>query len=961
MPRRRTVTQIRLNNIVTCLGAAVNTLEVISKSLETPFLLAISSTVRSLSMAVQTIQMNKGDCTEMLERIHELLYAIIHLHITSDSAQFSPGTLNDLARFTETLQKIHTFVEAQQEKSKLKQFLRQGEMSTLLKSCRQGLARALEVFKVQGVQLSNDVMKMQEYAQETHLEVLDLISGLSDGKSSDGGSSISRVFSSFQHSSNSLSLLPSEPKIFYGRDTEVSAIIQTLRQVAPRVAILGAGGMGKTSLARAVLHHPETTAQYAQNRFFVACDTTSNSVQLAALIGAHVGIKPAKDLTQPVVNYFNGSAASLLIVDNLETLWEARESRREVENFLSLLTDISHLALIITMRGAERPANVRWAHPFLEPLKPLTVDAARKTFIDIADDDHSEEDIDKILRLADNMPLAINLIAHLVDFEGVSNVLSRWETENTSLLSEGHDRETNLDLSIALSFESPRLDSLPQSRSLLSLLSLLPDGLSDLELQQSKLPIGNILACKAALLRTSLAYMDDHQRLNILGPIREYVYKQHPPTNHMVHPILHYFNKLLEICETQIGTVSGPGIVNRISSNFANIRNILVKGLNKDSMDVVNTIYCALYFDRFSSITGRGPSQLMDKISHLLPHPCDPRLEVYYITRLLEGQRYHHISNTQHLVDQAIEYFSHFDDTDLKCRVYNIVAEYYRVENEDIPKALHFSHAGLTLSISTGNTKRQSELLVTLAWIKYQIGNYSEGQVDACDSQKLAKISADALREARALQIESICWRHLGSYSHSVTLFERARGLLGLCGMSGGTLDHDILNSLAEVHQSKSEYVQAHNINTEILHSISAEQDLYLYAITLQDIAQTEVESGAPKHDVQRNIDKANSLLMMVYSTEGKHCGIIQAALRLREGEFDAANNLFQRCLKSAWGIDNDIVSYCLTGLGDICQWGTTNQPPFAWTATFLIHSLKLKRKLEIHKALQFLGDFYLA
>ncbi|KAJ7448542.1 hypothetical protein FB451DRAFT_1288752 [Mycena latifolia] len=158
-------------------------------------------------------------------------------------------------------------------------------MSTLLKSCCQGLDQVPEVFKVQGVQLSSDATKMQEYAQETHLEVLDLITGLSDGKGSDGGSSISRVFSSFQHSSNSLSLLPSEPKIFHGRDSEVSAIIQTLRQAAPRIAILGAGGMGKTSLARAVLHHPKTTAQYAQNQFFVACDTTTNSVQLAALIG----------------------------------------------------------------------------------------------------------------------------------------------------------------------------------------------------------------------------------------------------------------------------------------------------------------------------------------------------------------------------------------------------------------------------------------------------------------------------------------------------------------------------------------------------------------------------------------------------------------------------------------------------------------------------------------------------
>ncbi|KAJ7445247.1 P-loop containing nucleoside triphosphate hydrolase protein, partial [Mycena latifolia] len=270
---------------------------------------------------------------------------------------------------------------------------------------------------------------------------------------------------------------------FYGRKYEVSAIIQAFNQESTRIAILGAGGMGKTSLARAVLHHQEITARYDQHRIFVACDGASSSIQLAALIGAHIGLKPGQDLTRPVVNHFSNSPPSLLVLDNLETVWEPRETRISIENFLSILTDIKHLALIITMRGAERPANVRWTRPFLEPLRPLTQDAARKTFIDIVDDDVLDsEDIDTILLLADNMPLAIDLMAHLVEYEGASRLLERWDTEKTSLLSEGHDKGSNLNLSIALSLESPHLALVPHSRELLSLLSMLPDGLSDVEL-----------------------------------------------------------------------------------------------------------------------------------------------------------------------------------------------------------------------------------------------------------------------------------------------------------------------------------------------------------------------------------------------------------------------------------------------------------------------------------------------
>jgi hypothetical protein len=46
------------------------------------------------------------------------------------------------------LYKIHTFVEAQQKSSKVKKFLRQGEMSTLLKDCKAGLQQGLEIFQV---------------------------------------------------------------------------------------------------------------------------------------------------------------------------------------------------------------------------------------------------------------------------------------------------------------------------------------------------------------------------------------------------------------------------------------------------------------------------------------------------------------------------------------------------------------------------------------------------------------------------------------------------------------------------------------------------------------------------------------------------------------------------------------------------------------------------------------------
>jgi hypothetical protein len=233
---------------------------------------------------------------------------------------------------------------------------------------------------VNGLDVLKDINVMKESAEKVHQEVLEFISALSDDNSSDRASVVCNsslsflitdqglivwkcVFQVFTQvcrpipyhglslilcSSNSLTLLPPEPKIFHGREAELSGIIQSFSHEVPRIAILGAGGMGKTTLSRAVLHHPEVTARYDQHRVFVPCDAVSTSIQLAGLIGTYIGLKPGKDLTGPVIRHFSSGPPTLLILDNLETIWEPAESRADVEKFLSHLTDVEHLAFIVS-------------------------------------------------------------------------------------------------------------------------------------------------------------------------------------------------------------------------------------------------------------------------------------------------------------------------------------------------------------------------------------------------------------------------------------------------------------------------------------------------------------------------------------------------------------------------------------------------------------------------------------
>ncbi|KAJ7143972.1 hypothetical protein C8R44DRAFT_724969 [Mycena epipterygia] len=617
MPHQATVTEIRLNNIISCLTPTVNLLNEVNTAFSTPFIHAISNTTLSLITAVQSVKRNRDECTCLMENIHEILYAIINLLVKSQTAgSLPPAILDRIGNFTETLHKIHIFIEGQQSGNKIKHFFRQSEMNMLYKDCQARLEEAIKVFKIEtGLLITKTIAESPKKMQDLHQELLELVANLSDdGSSSDKSSFIyqSITGSTCASLSQSFSLLPAQPQIFHGRQSELEEIVTSLTQQPARIAILGTGGMGETSLAKAALHHPHIGDQYA-NRFFITSDSATTSIELAALIGYHMGLKPGKDITKPVVKYLARGPPCLLVLDNLETSWEPPQSRGGVEEFLSLLTDVTHLALIITMRGAERPAKVHWTRPFLEPLKPLSDHAARQTFIEIAADFHDGQHIDQILRLTDNLPLAVNLIAHLVDYEGCENVLSRWETEKTSLLSAGHGKRLSLDASIIISLSSSRMTSCPGAKDLLSLLSILPDGLSDSELVQCNLPIQDVLSCRTTLLSTSLAYYDTKNRLKSLTPIREHLRYFYPPSQVLIYTLCKHFHSILDLYQKYTGPQQ-KDIINQITPNLGNLQQVLLLDLHPDNPDLADAINCTLAFNSFGRVSTQGHTALMDHL-----------------------------------------------------------------------------------------------------------------------------------------------------------------------------------------------------------------------------------------------------------------------------------------------------------------------------------------------------------
>ncbi|KAJ7351565.1 hypothetical protein DFH08DRAFT_935169 [Mycena albidolilacea] len=842
MPRQPTVTETHLERIVACLAPGLTLLKELNDAFGPPFILTISNTIEALIDMVQNVKRNKKECAKLMENIHPVLYAIINLHLKTDTVEsLAPAMLSNIGKFMETLHKIYTFLKAQQDGNKIKHLFRNNEMQKLFRDCHAGLDQAMEVFKVSNRPLwVNDIDVMKKTAQLMHEELFELIQILSDSSTNSNESS---------------------PKIFYGRQLEVETIMKILNQESPRIAILGGGGMGKTSLAKVILHYPQTLEKF-KHRFFVSAEAATTSIELAALIGLHVGLNPGTNLTKPVVQYLSQKPSCILVLDNLETVWEPIQSRGGIEEFLSLLTEVKHLALL-------------------------------QTFMDITDNAYIKEDIEQILQFTDNMPLAVDLIAHLSDYEGLSNVLARWYTERTSLLSLGYDRKSNMDMSISLSLSSPRITS--ESKKLLSLLSILPDGLSDGELVQYKLPICNILSCKTALLATSLAYQDSSRRLRSLIPVREHVQKFLPPSLALVQYLRKQLYALLELYHKYAGQRLGP-VINQITLNLGNFHEVLQKGLYNHAPDLEITIHSISSLNSFYRLTGRGCTVLLDSIRPILPGLDDHQLKIHFITEVLKSSIYYpNLDGEQLIATNIIEHIN-------------------------------------------------NPLL--------------ESQEHIAEALQLSKSTSNLFQEARALWIEARCSTYLGNFLQAIESLHRGRIILGICGLAGGDLDYTMAIQQGEIHFLKSEYAQARSINSQIVATVSSDQDAYIHAVSLLNIAHIDTICG-DMQDVYNKLNQVKEIHKKFASPTEIIYNVTEAEIELREKKFDLAKARFRECLNSTWGTENEVESFCLGRLADITAW-PRSEWQFRWPVTYLGYAYKTKDNFALYKALLCLGDVFI-
>ena len=331
---------------------------------------------------------------------------------------------------------------------------------------------------------------------------------------------------------------PPAPIIFHGREDIVTNAAELLaRPPSGCIAVLGTGGIGKTSVALAILHDPKLLPRFSDRRFFLSCEALTDADTTVVALAKLLAVLPTQDLLASVVAQLRSSLPLVLVLDNFETIWLVDDAaqRSTTEKLLSTLANIPTLSLVVTCRGIVLPVpqHVHWCNRQWATLEPISLGAAHRTFLDITMVDFSDEDdaLNELIREVDAMPLAVVLLATLaLDGSTPSELLDGWRRSHSALLRTGEGRQHNIEASVSLSLSvlQAGTDGV-EGMQLLSICSILPDGLRPPIYDHLRSQFKHIDNARSRLRALALVSVGDDKQLKMLSPIRHFVQSQYPP------------------------------------------------------------------------------------------------------------------------------------------------------------------------------------------------------------------------------------------------------------------------------------------------------------------------------------------------------------------------------------------------------------------------------------------------